>query len=381
MPKLTAEEIEEAVAEGRLTLFSLDTNVFHRYNYGLEHGLLARLAQFATSDVDVVLADIVFRETEAHMVSNVEATDQKLKKAINDAGAVRDLDKKARTDLFDAVANGEEPHTCVQRRLDEFAKSIGLAVVQSSAHASIDRLVEDYFAQKAPFEAKEEKKHEFPDAIALQTLESYAKSKETMMLAVSKDSGWKEFCAASDWLVCEGELSDAMSRFQKLPSVVAAKFASRIAAGETDALSEAIERELNDFVESMDINVEASAAYFYEDYVEEQVFGGFAFREPPRFVLVDQDEEDERYVFQTSVDVSVTVGCNFSFSVTDEGDQIPIGSNYVSETNDLKFNLTITLYGDPEGDYDVDEVEVIEHERYFDFGEVEVDYGEPDYDP
>ena len=380
MPKLTAEETEKAVIDNQLTLLSLDTNVFHRYKFGLEHGLLVRLAQFAASDVDLVLADIVLRETAAHMVSAVEAADQRLQKAIKDAGSARDLDKKVRTDLFEAIAKGEEPGACVKRRLNDFAERVGLVVAQSSKHVSIDRLVEDYFRHEVPFEAKEEKKREFPDAIALQSLEGYAKSKESMMLVVSQDAGWKAFCATSDWLVCEDELSEAMSRFQKLPSVVAAKFAARIVAGEADALFEEIEQELERFVEAMDVYVEASAGFYYEYYVEEQVFEGFDFRDPPRIVLIDHDEDEELFVFQTSVDVTVTIGCDFSFSVMDEGDEIPVGSHYVSKTDGLKFNLAITLRGDPEGEFYVLAVEVVEHRKYFDFGEVKPDYDELDYD-
>ena len=40
MPKLTAEETEKAVIDNQLTLLSLDTNVFHRYKFGLEHVIL-----------------------------------------------------------------------------------------------------------------------------------------------------------------------------------------------------------------------------------------------------------------------------------------------------------------------------------------------------
>ena len=62
MPKLTQADIEKHVAEGKIKLITLDTNILKQYNYGLEYGLLSRMAQFEATDVNVVMSEIVVQE-------------------------------------------------------------------------------------------------------------------------------------------------------------------------------------------------------------------------------------------------------------------------------------------------------------------------------
>jgi PIN domain len=50
-------------------------------------------------------------------------------------------------------------------------------------------LLRRYFAADPPFGGKETKKHEFPDAMALISLEAWARAARTMMLVISRDSG------------------------------------------------------------------------------------------------------------------------------------------------------------------------------------------------
>lgn len=380
MPTMSSKELEEAVADGKIKLISLDTNVLRRYNYGLEYGLLNRLEQFAASDVDFVLSDIVIGEMTAHMLENVKSADQALKKAVRDAGGARDIEKGDREALIEDLLGKEDAKDCVARRISEFVKKTRCTTVVSEDHVKVGRVVSDYFDQKAPFEEKESKKNEFPDAFALQALEAFAVSKGTMAVVVSSDGGWRDFCDKSDVLVCETELASAMSRFQKLPSVVAAQFALRVQAGNIEHLVNEIERELIYFVDGMTLYVEASAPFYYEPELEERRFVEFQFAQPPHFNLVDQDEDEERFDFQSTLDVTIEADCGFSFSVRDEGDQIPIGGAYTAATNTLRFEIAFSVYGNPEGEFDAEGVEVLDHEMYFDFGHVEPDYDEPDYD-
>jgi hypothetical protein len=59
----------------------------------------------------------------------------------------------------------------------------------------MDTVVDMYFKLKAPFEEK--KRAEFPDAIALVSLERWAELNKLKILVVSYDSGWEEYCASS----------------------------------------------------------------------------------------------------------------------------------------------------------------------------------------
>ena len=62
-----------------------------------------------------------------------------------------------------------------------------------------------------PFEEPDKKKHEFPDAIALLSLEEWAEVNKTRILAVSCDRGWAAFAAESEWIVVDSDLASALA--------------------------------------------------------------------------------------------------------------------------------------------------------------------------
>lgn len=379
MPELTVAETEEAIRDGRLTLLSVDTSIFSQYQNGLEHGLLQRLAQFEASDVDLVLSDVVVREVHRHMVEFAVSGDKALKDAVKLSGAARNLDKAAREAIVAGVVLGETPEQCTDRRWADFQARTGYKLAVTADLVSAGDLFSAYFEIKPPFENKETKKFEFPDAMALQGLEAFAKHADKLMLAVSADGGWRDFCKQSDWLVHERELGAAMSLFQKVPTVVCAALAKRVADGDADQLHSAIERELIDFVDGMDIYPDASAAYYYEPDVDEKQYQGFEFRDGPKFNLVDHDAGEELFVFETVVDVCISVSCSFTFQVRDEGEYITIGGAFVTTKADQRMSLAITICGDPSAEFDVVEVEVIDYDSSVDFGYIEPDYDdEPD---
>jgi len=381
MPELTFAEIEKAISDGRLTLLSIDTSIFSQYHNRLEHGLLQRLSQFEASDVDLVLSDVVVREVQRHMVEAAVESDSALKKAVRLSSKARNLDGAAFEPIVAAVTLGETPEQCVNRRLSDFQARTGHKLAVTAALVSAGDLFTAYFDVKPPFELKETKKFEFPDAMALQGLEAFAKHADKLMLVVSADGGWLAFCKQSDWLVHERELGAAMSLFQKVPSVVCAALAKQIVDDKAGHLRSAIENELMSFVDGMEIYPEASAAFSYEPDVEEKEYLGFEFRDGPTFKLIDHDEAEEIYVFETVVDVNISASCSFSFQVRDEGEYISIGGAYATTEATQRMSLVITICGDPRAEFDVVEVEVLDHDKWVDFGYVEPDYGDDhDYD-
>lgn len=379
MPELTAAAIDDAISRGQLTLLSIDTSIFRQYRNGLEHGLLQRLSQFEASDVDLVLSDVVVREVYRHMVEAAVSGDKALKDAVKLSGAARNLDKAAREAIFVSVTSGETPEQCVTRRWTDFQARIGCKQVFTADLVSAGDLFSAYFEVKPPFENKESKKFEFPDAMALQGLETFAKRTGKLMLVVSADGGWLDFCKQSDWLVHERELGAAMSLFQKVPSVVCAALSNQVADGKVGHLHSTIENELISFVDGMEIYPEASAAFRYEPEVEEKKYQGFEFRDGPTFKLIDHDEADKVFVFETVVDVNICVSCSFSFHVRDEGEYISIGGAYATTDATQRMSLVVTIYGDPMAEFDVVEVEVLDHDTWVDFGYVEPDYGDDHY--
>jgi hypothetical protein len=70
-----------------------------------------------------------------------------------------------------------------------------------------------YFLNSPPFENTKDKKNEFPDAIALLSLESWAIANKTKVVVVSNDAGWERYCNQSSHLLFLNDLDDALSKF------------------------------------------------------------------------------------------------------------------------------------------------------------------------
>ena len=74
--------------------------------------------------------------------------------------------------------------------------------IDLSAEGLSQRLFECYFEQMPPFRGGRDKKHEFPDCMALLSLEDYANRAGIQIVVVSKDIGWKQFDEKSEYLYC-----------------------------------------------------------------------------------------------------------------------------------------------------------------------------------
>ena len=53
-----------------------------------------------------------------------------------------------------------------------------------------------------------------PDAIALLSLDAWAKTCERKILAISKDTAWAEFAHHSDWIDVERDFTEALQSLQ-----------------------------------------------------------------------------------------------------------------------------------------------------------------------
>lgn len=84
------------------------------------------------------------------------------------------------------------PILMAKEKLKKFYKRINGRVIASS-RVKTSNLMRMYFFTEATFETSNEIKHEFPDAIALLTLESWAVGNDKTTVLVSKDKGWHAF--------------------------------------------------------------------------------------------------------------------------------------------------------------------------------------------
>ena len=224
MPKLPKDQLERAIAIGDISAISIDTEVFIRKGKTFDHPVICSLTQFKDSDIDVVIADVVAREIEAHLREDAAKTQSDLKKAL------RDHNKRWRRENSEnECANFlicADPIEFCEKELSGFKQNTGCEVLSlSNANGELERVFDLYFSQEPPFGTSKNKKSEFPDAFALLTLEAFAARNQKQLLCVSSDKGWLDFAEQSNHLVCVEELEDALTMFNAANQNLAEIFA------------------------------------------------------------------------------------------------------------------------------------------------------------
>src|SRR4051794_19447941 len=156
---------------------SIDTNIFDQHKLNLESGLLAQLSQFKEGSHKLLISDIVLREVQQHMLLQAQRAAENFEKylqACQKTGVIRDHMTTEATRILNSLA---EPSSAVESRIRKWMQFTGAEIISSSL-ASMKDVLKMYFDSQPPFDKLGEKKSEFPDAIALLSIDAWALSNE-----------------------------------------------------------------------------------------------------------------------------------------------------------------------------------------------------------
>ena len=245
-----------------------------------------------------------------------------------------------------------------------------------------------YFSTQAPFELKKEKKNEFPDAVALISLEGWADYNDTKVLVVSNDKGWEGFAKESEWLTVKNDLAEAIEMVQPENQVnaILEVFHNKGFLEEDSFLYESIKDAIvNSLEESVfDIYIEAYSSFYYEyeDIEIDYLSHDFHTNENGQVGVTVVGIDSDRITLIVDADVKCEIGASFDFSVWDSIDKEYVGltsGQYFSIEEEYKTDILIELYGDFKqgyADMDVGDITVSGSIGYVEFGEVEPDWGD-----
>lgn len=368
---------------------TLDTNVFDRNGLVLESGLLAQMTQFSGGSAQFIMSEIVLREVHRHLVEKAKNSRDDFiaatKRAI-EHGVIADDN---RTALDEISKKSIDPSEAAKLRIEKYLKETGAEIIPADT-TDIRALIKSYFELSPPFEGSGKKKNEFPDAIALLSLEAWAVEKGIKILAVSYDKGWAEFAAKSHHIDVLEDLPGALSMLQKdteHAQKVMNLVLKRLVAGEDPDFLSDIEAHVSDEVSSASVFPEAASSFYYEpDFVELELQKlDFRYREGE----LDMDivaVGAGRIVTRLGIEVFADASTSFSFQVKDgiDKDYVSIGGCHAATEISFPASILVTLEGDfsnlDELDYVASGIELIGMIDTVDFGEVEPDFGEDYYD-
>lgn len=366
---------------------TIDNSILKGEGYRFDEGLLKQMIQFKTSPVEVIQTDIVHNEAKKHIAEVIKNSRSSISQALRSASKHLKINK-ANIDTATELLNiqGDDAQVA-EERLRIYYEKIGASVLESSNYIDSERLMEMYFTTEAPFEHGKDKKAEFPDAIALISLEKWAEEQGVNVIAVSDDDGWKKFSEKTTVIKVVGNLSDAFAIFQphnQVNSIIARIREDELLDKDNYVLHE-IKQAIINSLDGASISVEACSNFYYE---EDDVYATYVDHE-----LVADDKglvalnvvriEDNIVVLQIKANVTCEVSASFDFSHYDsiDKDYVGMGSNTCSTEQSYETDILISLTGDFTEGFDgleVSEIEVVETIDQADFGEVEPDWG--DYD-
>ena len=348
---------------------TVDTSIFDQYGCNLRFRTLLALKQFRYTGISVVLSTMTTSELKAHLKDSFEEAATKLKQALNqyDRTWQLNLDKaKVGADL----GVDEDPALKAAAMIDEFMDATGAALLPISDDVTIQQVVDLYFDGQAPFAAKGDKKSEFPDAIALLSLEAWA-AENGAVLAVSRDGDWKRYAEGSANIVCVDSFPAALALFNDADRVIGARIATDLREGRSPQLKAGVDGALEHFVEEFDI--EANGADYYEAEPEGATITQWLV--PPAEVnVVSADADTLTLVVKIEAEVEFHAGFRFSHWDGIDREYIRLPGSTASTIDKVDLEVAITVYKNDLDDPAPLDVSIESAGLTADFGYVEPDW-------
>lgn len=382
-----AERLEIAktkILDGTIGAISVDTCIFTEAGYRLDTGILKRLEQFKDNAFQLAFSEITIREIRGHIVRDTEEARVKLIGALRGVGKYWAVQSEKQEFVLTELLGAKTAKDIALKRLQDFGNRCGIHLVDAKTTLDIPELLNRYFNTQPPFESSAEKKSEFPDAIALLSLQAWAKKRNTSVLFVTKDKGCKAFCKASEYLYAVDDLREALTLIQERDahrSALCKIIETKIAKGDYPDLLESITSKINEHIWDIDWIPDASSSYYYDEELGEveAVSGKFAgYQGLAELKAVDY--RGDLLVAQASIEVVVDAACSFSFSMKDgfDHDMVHIGDATARVKEKVTVDILLTFDNPASDTPEAIEIELISSRQTLDFGSVEPDYSDED---
>lgn len=188
---------------------TIDTQVFEKNSFNLKSGILHELTNINNTHVKLAISEITISETKRRLAELIKSTRDAILSLSSKNDAIDVFDIKSATDL----ARNISPRTIASNIIDEFLVECEAHIVKYE-EISIRSVLDLYFGSQPPFRGSGAKKAEFPDAIALLSLEKFAETHGSRILAVSGDGDWVQFCNKSQHIDISETLKEALDKIQ-----------------------------------------------------------------------------------------------------------------------------------------------------------------------
>lgn len=382
--QMQLDELKLLARAGQFGAITLDTSIFDAHGLKLESGLIKQLEQFKDDSTKLIISEIVQEELLSHLTEKTKEVKKNIEDSLWKAKEYWKFDSKEIKKIEKSLFDGYEVEEFVSERFDEFIENTSLEVIKAQDYLLVEDLIQKYFRAEPPFAETGKKKNEFPDAIALMSLESWANKSGTKIIVVTRDNDWKNFCENSEYLYCTADLAGALGIFQlKDADDICEYLSEKYKKGTLENLETAVSNALDSQIGYLNIYPEANSAFVSEGEIEEIRVDGFEFNsvDDTDVIFRPVKFDSDSLTVESKLIVNVNIECNFSFSVYDsiDKDYVVMAANSLDSQTDLEVRVLIKFIGDLSKvatEIEIDNVEVeIKKAISIDFGDIEPDWG------
>ncbi|MEA3928288.1 PIN domain-containing protein, partial [Enterobacter hormaechei] len=366
-----------------------DSNILYSLGYKFDSGMLDQLKQFKNKHILIIQPRIIHNEMVKHVSEPFEKLHREIDKLCRESIRKLKTDENNSVQAASQLKGDLDPIALAEKIIFDFYREINGEVLETKDYLDVDELIELYFLNQPPFENNKEKKNEFPDAIALLCLDSWASEKGFKVVAVSNDKGWKLFSEGVANVEVVDDLQSALAIFQ--PHQRAMEIIESLLGNDFlddgKRLFSDIKVRVADYVsDATDLTLDASSSYMFDyddvqvEFDDVKILQKFGKTDPIDLIRIEDDE----ITLSISVEVQCTIKADFSFYVEDsmDRDEILIGRSMQATSESFNTLLLVTLSGDFTKSLDEIKLEHVEMQNNIDsvdFGSVEPEL-EPDYD-
>lgn len=206
--------VQELLERGHALGIAIDSNYYITSGGGtLDVSFRPKLAEWRGRFIHLT-PSIWEREIKRHLQVRIENSKEKvLNISDRDISILQSDEIRSHLKALRVAATTVDSTVTANLLWDTFAAETHAVTVEPPPN-SANEVLNWYFNMRLPFEGSGDKKHEFPDAFALHSLDSFAASNNIkVVVVVTKDSGAYGHCAKTDRLLAFHDVQSALGAF------------------------------------------------------------------------------------------------------------------------------------------------------------------------
>lgn len=184
--------IKRVTMDLQTRLVFIDTSIYENKNYQFGQHALGRLQELVEEEkLHLLITNVTREEIDSHLRRKSEDAAAKIKKIKKAAKFLRNTPDLDCHGIFTSV-NSQEIYDVISKKFGDFVENGFVETVDISI-VNPQVVFDAYFNARPPFD-KESKKHEFPDAFALEAIKKISSDRGHSVYIVSSDGDMKSFC-------------------------------------------------------------------------------------------------------------------------------------------------------------------------------------------